>query len=130
MPEQLDRKNVLAMKLLHYFITEKNYNPIILQGAENEIWLENMDSDYKIVRIVSNHIINEEQYDFEDDYYKEFKFIMSIVFIFVLCFFGFLVYNMILCYLPKRKKTLLQEDSLIPAKIVNEPKKEEIMIEL
>ena len=78
----------------------------------------------------NNKTIGEEQYDFEDDYYKEFKFIMSIVFIFVLCFFGFLVYNMILCYLPKRKKTLLQEDSLIPAKIVNEPKKEEIMIEL
>ena len=65
MPEQLDRKNLLAMKLLHYFITEKNYNPIILQGAENEIWLENMDSDYKIVRIVSNHIINEEQYNLD-----------------------------------------------------------------
>ena len=65
MPEQLDRKNVLAMKLLHYFITEKNYNPIILQGAEDEIWLENMDSDYKIIRIVSNHIINDEQFDFD-----------------------------------------------------------------
>lgn len=65
MQEQLDRKNLLAMKLLHYFITEKNYNPIILQGAENEIWLENMDSDYKIVRIVSNHIINEEQYNLD-----------------------------------------------------------------
>lgn len=65
MPEQLDRKNLLAMKLLHYFITEKNYNPIILQGADNEIWLENMDSDYKIVRIVSNHIINNEQYNFD-----------------------------------------------------------------
>ena len=65
MIEQLDRKNLLAMKLLHYFITEKNYNPIILQGAEDEIWLENMDSDYKIVRIVSNHIINEEQYNFD-----------------------------------------------------------------
>ncbi len=65
MPEQLDRKNVLAMKLLHYFITEKNYNPIILQGAEDEIWLENMDSDYKIVRIVSNHIMNEEQLSFD-----------------------------------------------------------------
>ena len=65
MEEQLDRKNLLAMKLLHYFITEKNYNPIILQGAENEIWLENMDSDYKIVRIVSNHIINEEQYNLD-----------------------------------------------------------------
>ena len=65
MPEQLDRKNVLTMKLLHYFITEKNYNPIILQGADDEIWLENMDSDYKIVRIVSNHIINEEQFNFD-----------------------------------------------------------------
>ncbi len=65
MPEQLDRKNLLAMKLLHYFITEKNYNPIILQGAQDEIWLENMDSEYKIVRIVSNHIINDEQYNFD-----------------------------------------------------------------
>jgi len=64
-PEQLDRKNLLAMKLLHYFITEKNYNPIILQGADNEIWLENMDSNYKIVRIVSNHIINNEQFNFD-----------------------------------------------------------------
>ena len=44
---ELDDKNVIVMKLLHYFITEKNYNPIILQGAENEIWLENMDEDYR-----------------------------------------------------------------------------------
>ena len=65
MNEVLDDKNLIAMKLLHYFITEKNYNPIILQGADNEIWLENMDSDYKIIRIVSNHIHNSEQ--FEDD---------------------------------------------------------------
>ena len=68
MIQDFDRKNILTMKLLHYFITEKNYNPIILQGAKDEIWLENMESDYKIVRIVSNHIINEEQYNF--DMYK------------------------------------------------------------
>ena len=37
----------MVMKLLHYFITEKDYNPIILQGVENEIWLENNDNDYK-----------------------------------------------------------------------------------
>ena len=55
----LDDKNMIVMKLLHYFITERNYNPIILQGAENEIWLENMDEDYKIVRIVSNYIHND-----------------------------------------------------------------------
>ena len=58
-------KNELVMKLLHYFITEKNYNPIILQGAENEVWLENMQGDYKIVRIVSNHIHNKEQLSFD-----------------------------------------------------------------
>ena len=61
----LDDKNVIVMKLLHYFITEKNYNPIILQGAENEIWLENMDEDYKIIRIVSNYIHNDEQFNFD-----------------------------------------------------------------
>lgn len=61
----LDDKNVIVMKLLHYFITEKNYNPIILQGAENEIWLENMDEDYKIIRIVSNYIHNDEQFSFD-----------------------------------------------------------------
>ena len=68
MDESLDRKNLIVMKLLHYFITEKNYNPIILQGAEDEIWLENLENDYKIIRIVSNHIHNEEQLDF--DLYK------------------------------------------------------------
>ena len=65
MIESLDRKNLLTMKLLHYLITNQNYNPIILQGAENEIWLENLDSDYKVVRIVSNHIINDEQLTYD-----------------------------------------------------------------
>lgn len=65
MDSSIDRKNLIVMKLLHYFITEQNYNPIILQGAEDEIWLENLDSDYKIVRIVSNHIHNEEQLNFD-----------------------------------------------------------------
>ncbi len=53
------------MKLLHYFITERNYNPILLQGIENEIWLENMDDEYKIIRIVSGHIHNDEQLNFD-----------------------------------------------------------------
>ena len=61
----LDEKNVITMKLLHYFITEKNYNPIILQGVEDEIWLENLDEDCKVIRIVSNYIHNDEQFDFD-----------------------------------------------------------------
>ena len=67
---EIDNKNKLIMKLLHYFVTEENYNPIILQGVENEIWLENLESDYKVVRIVSGHIHNEEQMDY-DRYKRE-----------------------------------------------------------
>ena len=63
--ELMDDKNLMVMKLLHYFITEKNYNPIILQGVENEIWLENLDEDYKVVRIVSGYIHNDEQFKFD-----------------------------------------------------------------
>lgn len=61
----IDKKEELVMKLLHYFITEQGYNPIVLHGAKDEIWLENLDSDYKIVRIVSNYIHNMEQFDYD-----------------------------------------------------------------
>lgn len=60
-----DEKNMMVMKLLHYFITEKDYNPIILQGVENEIWLENLKEEYQVVRIVSGYIHNNEQFDFD-----------------------------------------------------------------
>jgi len=62
---KIDDKNILVMKLLHYFITEKNYTPIILQGVNDEIWLENMSEDYRIVRIVSGYIHNKEQFAFD-----------------------------------------------------------------
>lgn len=55
----------IVMKLLHYFITEKGYNPIVLHGVENEIWLENFENDYNIIRIVSNYIHNDEQFSFD-----------------------------------------------------------------
>ncbi len=61
----LSEKDNLAMKLLHYFITEKGYTLILLQGVENEFWLSNLEADYKVVRIVSNYIHNEEQYKFD-----------------------------------------------------------------
>lgn len=58
-------KDLLVMKLLHYFITEQGYNPIILRGATNEIWLENMDAPYRIVRINTGYIHNNDQLDFD-----------------------------------------------------------------
>lgn len=57
----INDKDKIVMKLLHYFITDKGYNPVILHGVKNEIWLENLNSDYKIIRIVSNYIHNNEQ---------------------------------------------------------------------
>lgn len=61
----LNKNDEIVMKLIHYFITEQGYNPIILHGAKDEIWLENSEQDYQIVRIVTNYIHNDEQFDFD-----------------------------------------------------------------
>ena len=57
--------DLVVMNLINYFITEENYNPMIIHGLNDEIWLENLESDYKIIRIVSHHIHNKEQLDFD-----------------------------------------------------------------
>jgi len=57
--------DMVIMNLLNYFITEENYNPMIIHGINNEIWLENLNNEVKIVRIVSHHIHNKEQLDFD-----------------------------------------------------------------
>ena len=85
-------KDVVVMNLAHYFITEKNYNPVVVRGVNDEIWLENMKSDYKLVRIVSHYIHNNEQLNY--DYFrtkqisnklkrKTFSFNMSVLNIYV-----------------------------------------------
>ena len=66
MTTEINERDLISMKLLHYFITKKNYSPIIVQGVENEIWLENLDADtYKVIRIVNNYIHNDEQLEFD-----------------------------------------------------------------
>ncbi len=61
----INKIDIITMKLLHYFITVKNYSPVMVQGAKNEIWLENLEEDIKIIRIVSNYIHNNEQMQFD-----------------------------------------------------------------
>ena len=62
----IDQNEEMVMKLLHFFITEKGYNPIVLHGAKNEIWLENMETEsYEIVRIVTNYIHNDDQFKYD-----------------------------------------------------------------
>ena len=62
---QVDTKDSNIMKLMHYFITSEHYNPVLLHGLDDEIWLENMNSPYKVVRIVNHYIHNNEQLDFD-----------------------------------------------------------------
>lgn len=65
MKEMVNNKDLLIMKLLHYFITKKNYTPVIINGIENEIWLENAKEEFRIIRIITKSIYNNEQYDFD-----------------------------------------------------------------
>ncbi len=55
------KKDEMVMKILHYFVTEENYRPIIVNGVQNEIWLENLENDISLIRININYIHNEEQ---------------------------------------------------------------------
>lgn len=58
----IQKKDDIVMRLIHYFITEKNYTPIVVRGVKDEVWLENDEGPYRIIRINSNYIHNEEQY--------------------------------------------------------------------
>ncbi len=58
---KINKKDDVILKILHYFITEEDYKPVIINGLQNEIWLENMQNDLKLIRINTNYIHNEEQ---------------------------------------------------------------------
>jgi len=61
----INKNDEMVMALVHYFVTEENYTPIVVKGVKDEIWLENIDGPYRIIRINSNYIHNEEQYKFD-----------------------------------------------------------------
>ena len=72
----VSKKDEIIMKLMHYFVTEENYTPVIVNGVKDEIWLENTDAYYKIIRINANYIHNMEQFDF--DLFKTKKIVKQI----------------------------------------------------
>lgn len=61
----LTKIDEITMRLIHYFITKENYQPIVVKGLDNEIWLENIEKPYKVIRISSNYIHNNEQLDYD-----------------------------------------------------------------
>ena len=92
MKQEISPKDTLMINLVHYFITKKKYNPVILHGIDNEVWLENMNEDYKIIRIVFGYIHNDEQLGFnmfktsriiKDIKRKTFNFKMNVLSIFI-----------------------------------------------
>ena len=58
---KIDKKDDIVLKILHYFITEEDYKPVIINGLDNEIWRENMEKDLKLIRINNNYIHNDTQ---------------------------------------------------------------------
>jgi len=61
----ISSKDEIIMRLVHYFVTVENYQPIIVNGVKNEIWLENLEGPYRIIRINSNYIHNHDQLQFD-----------------------------------------------------------------
>ena len=62
----MSKKDEIIMRLVHYFVTEEDYQPIIVNGVKNEIWLENLNAPYKVIRINSNYIHNNDQLRFDN----------------------------------------------------------------
>ena len=62
----IEKKDQLIMSLVHYFVTIENYSPINVQGVKDEIWLENLEAPYKIIRINSKYIHNDEQFEIDE----------------------------------------------------------------
>ncbi len=73
---KIDKKDDIVLKILHYFITEEDYKPVIINGLDNEIWLENMEKDLKLIRINNNYIHNDTQ--LKTDTYKAKSIMKSI----------------------------------------------------
>lgn len=65
MPVIIRKNDQIMMSLVHYFVTKEDYAPIRVQGVQDEIWLEKLDGPYRIIRINTNSIINDEQFEYD-----------------------------------------------------------------
>ena len=59
------KEDQILMALVHFFVTKEDYAPIFVQGVKDEIWLEKLNGPYRVIRINSNYIHNDEQYQFD-----------------------------------------------------------------
>lgn len=66
--QELNEVDEITMRLVHYLVTKEDYQPVIVNGVDNEVWLENTSKKYEVIRISNNYIHNDEQMDF--DFFK------------------------------------------------------------
>ena len=57
------------------------------------------------------NIDNEECLAMEKNVVKQFKIIVAVVFVILLFFLGFFIYNLIKCYLPKWRRSKLVDET-------------------
>lgn len=65
MQKEISVDVIMATKLVHYFVTEKDYKAVNIKGINDEIWLENINGRDKLIRIVGNPIKNNQDMAFD-----------------------------------------------------------------
>ena len=73
--------------------------------------ISNLQNKTLPINCTGANINNEECKVMEENIVKQFKIIVVVVFIILLLFLGFFVYNLIKCYLPKWRKSRLVDET-------------------
>ena len=73
--------------------------------------MSNLQNKSLPINCTGANINNEECLVMEKDIMKQFKIIVAVVFIVLLLFLGFFVYNLIKCYLPRWRRNQLAEEN-------------------
>ena len=73
--------------------------------------MSNLQNKTLPINCTGANINNEECADFDKNVQQQFIVIISVVFIILLFFLGFFVYNLIKCYLPKWRKNRFVDET-------------------
>ena len=73
--------------------------------------MSNLQNKTLPINCTGANINNEECQAMEEGIVKQFRIIVVVVFVILLLFLGFFVYNLIKCYLPKWRRSKLVEEN-------------------
>lgn len=73
---EIRKEDLIVVSLVNYFMVQKNYSPVILYGIDSEIWFENLNAEYKIIRIITGKLKNADAVELE--YFRYNRIINSL----------------------------------------------------